>query len=499
MTSSAHTGRLGLAGLCLLLLATGCTTLPAPDSAQAECLRLYQQTERVLTASGARPSSPAAIRGFPYYRVNRFLAAFRQQELDQAATDYWLQQLGQQEQDSRQIALRGLSDAQRARLPYPVGQLNQTLAQCQQTLRQFDLAHPERLAQLRQRAVVADDYVTAARIVGLYPLFSIPVRAGIKNLHAEFRQRFALPLEQLPVLGEVLRYQPEQAPPAPQTASVPLKRDQLGIPRPDPQQLQALLLRHAPVWEIDVAAAYDRPGRPVWRSPDGAQLVPAVDTSKALTFYYPSYSWWQGQPVLQLNYLIWFDQRPLEGPFDILGGALDGVLWRVTLGPDQQPLLYDSIHACGCYHLFFPTPALRLRATALQLPEPPLAAQTAPILHAGQQLVIRLASATHYLERVYAATETNSETTQTYQLLDYAALYQTPSDKSTNGKSASRNLFNAEGLVSGTERAERLLLWPLGVAEPGAMRERGRHAVAFVGRRHFDDADLLDTLFEPAD
>jgi hypothetical protein len=28
------------------------------------------------------------------------------------------------------------------------------------------------------------------------------------------------------------------------------------------------------------------------------------------------------------------------------------------------------------------------------------------------------------------------------------------------------------------------------------MRERGRHAIAFVGRRHFDDADLLDRLFE---
>jgi hypothetical protein len=29
------------------------------------------------------------------------------------------------------------------------------------------------------------------------------------------------------------------------------------------------------------------------------------------------------------------------------------------------------------------------------------------------------------------------------------------------------------------------------------MRERGRHATAFIGRRHFDDADLLDRLFEP--
>ena len=27
-------------------------------------------------------------------------------------------------------------------------------------------------------------------------------------------------------------------------------------------------------------------------------------------------------------------------------------------------------------------------------------------------------------------------------------------------------------------------------------RERGRQATAFLGRRHFDDADLLDALFE---
>jgi hypothetical protein len=29
------------------------------------------------------------------------------------------------------------------------------------------------------------------------------------------------------------------------------------------------------------------------------------------------------------------------------------------------------------------------------------------------------------------------------------------------------------------------------------MRQWGRHATAFVGRRHFDDADLLDRHFEP--
>jgi hypothetical protein len=37
-----------------------------------------------------------------------------------------------------------------------------------------------------------------------------------------------------------------------------------------------------------------------------------------------------------------------------------------------------------------------------------------------------------------------------------------------------------------------------GVPSAGAMRERGRHATAFIGRRHFDEATLLDNLFEPA-
>jgi len=27
----------------------------------------------------------------------------------------------------------------------------------------------------------------------------------------------------------------------------------------------------------------------------------------------------------------------------------------VTFAPDGEPLVYDSIHPCGCYHLFFPT------------------------------------------------------------------------------------------------------------------------------------------------
>ena len=50
-------------------------------------------------------------------------------------------------------------------------------------------------------------------------------------------------------------------------------------------------------------------------------------------------------------------------------------------------------------------------------------------------------------------------------------------------------------LVAGSERPERRLFWPMGIRSAGAMRQWGRHATAFVGRRHFDDADLLEKRF----
>ena len=58
-----------------------------------------------------------------------------------------------------------------------------------------------------------------------------------------------------------------------------------------------------------------------------------------------------------------------------------------------------------------------------------------------------------------------------------------------------RSYFGQHGIVQGSERAERFILWPMGVRSPGAMRAWGHHAVAFVGRRHFDDARLIESLF----
>jgi hypothetical protein len=55
--------------------------------------------------------------------------------------------------------------------------------------------------------------------------------------------------------------------------------------------------------------------------------------------------------------------------------------------------------------------------------------------------------------------------------------------------------FGRDGLVPGTERAERFVFWPMGIASAGAMRQWGRQPTAFIGRRHFDDADLFEKRF----
>ena len=58
-----------------------------------------------------------------------------------------------------------------------------------------------------------------------------------------------------------------------------------------------------------------------------------------------------------------------------------------------------------------------------------------------------------------------------------------------------RSMFNTAGLVDGSERGERMFLWPMGVASAGAMRQWGHHAISLAGKRHFDDPDLMKDLF----
>jgi hypothetical protein len=254
-----------------------------------------------------------------------------------------------------------------------------------------------------------------------------------------------------------------------------------------PAHAAQLLAWHAPVFEIELRGSHDRFGALAW--PEAGP--PRVDTAVPVVYQRVSHTRFGDRWLLQLTYTLWFPERPANSAFDLLAGALDGVMLRLTLDEQGRPLLVDTIHSCGCYHLFFPAATLRPRDGAPRFEEWLFAPAPLPALAPTQRLVVRLASATHYVMGLRTLPR-SAATDESYTVQAEDALRSLPTP---GGR---RSLYGPDGLVAGTERGERFLFWPMGIASAGAMRQWGHHATAFVGRRHFDDADLLERRFEPA-
>jgi hypothetical protein len=260
----------------------------------------------------------------------------------------------------------------------------------------------------------------------------------------------------------------------------------LSVPEPQADDLAGLIAANAPSFEVEIGGDFDRFGELRWLR---EAVVPAVDASKQVVYAHAARTLYRGQVLLQLVYTIWFPERPPREPGDLLAGALDGVVWRVTLSPEGEPLIYDTMHACGCFHMFFPTARAKALPAPSDLEEWAFVPRRLPGMSPGERPLVRIASRTHYVEDVSLVHGTDS--VSRYELRDYDELR---SLRRIEG--GHRSAFGPDGLVAGTERAERHFFWPMGIRSAGAMRQWGRHATAFVGRRHFDDADLFERRFE---
>lgn len=487
-----------------VLFLTGCiavdTRVTAPTSAAAtSCRDLYQKIDVVIEQASTRDYSSSRIQGFPYLRTTRLLASFSHELNDESLQwSAWIGHMAALDAKARSLELRNLpSSAIEGQKEILLEELNN----CREQLIKIDLMKLEQRARLRDMAHVPDDYVSWWRVLGLYPLTAPFVAVGISAWHRRTQDVFATPLALLPVTGKLVRWGPISPARTVMTdASLPNEsfnaqqiseilnhsRDPLGIPLPTVAELNQLFDKFAPIWEIDVVDENDRIGMIRWE--DG----PTVDLTRPTLYRKVSHTRLGNQVLLQLNYIVWFPARPGS---DIFAGKLDGINWRVTLGPDGEPWLYDAIHNCGCYHKFFLSNRLRLRK---DLPsgyfESPLLPQPAP---KQSPLVLRIAHRTHFIQRIYHDNAPSAQlpavpTSQPMIWKDYAGLRSLPADEGY------RSLFGKHGLIPRTERTERFLLWPMGIRSPGAMRQWGRHPTAFIGRRHFDDAFLIESLFEKA-
>jgi len=479
------------------------------------------------------------------------------------------------------------------------------LEDCRQVLMQADTSAAARQA-LRAAARVPDDYAPAWRALGLYPLTRLGFAAGIRAWQDRTREVFAQPLAGLPIEGALQRLRPAAAAAAGLTAVAGLPArlpaalqdpthpgghvhpadaaaptDLLGetshaehTQHADPSRgsghpggissahstlpsaaLRALLQRHAPLLEIDTTGAHDRVGPLAFV---GGRV--AVDlAAPPVAYVRQTQALLEGRLHRQLVYTFWFPRRPKAHALDLLGGELDALIWRVTLDDDGQALLYDSIHACGCYHLFFTTERMRPRPgrpagqgpldEGLFMPQAGALDQTQPVSAAppgaspshrtapagsppvsmtnglrepsvapstaasdAPRIVLRVQARTHYLQHVRWAAPEDASTPQpsrgeplpplAYGFVDEDTLRSLPvalapsTAATAPPRPAHRSVYDPQGLIPGSQRLERLLFWPMGIASAGQMRQWGRHATAFVGRRHFDDPRLLDRYFE---
>ena len=475
------------------LLVSGCATLDAPFNGHLaseapqvrDCAAWFRDLDARVQAAGVRDAQGVRPRGFPYLRANRILASLRPLA---AANDDALQALV-----DRMLALD--MEARRneiANLPSGEGpSLREALERtqrCGRLLGELDMAKPETRRALLERAAVPDDYRRSQRILGLYALTKLIFAEGVKRYEQETLAAF----QRSPAAPEgatLLRLAPPPGAPLSRgRVAIILARaasNPLGIPEPGESELEELFAAYAPSYEIAVKADYDRFGALRW-SREGA--APVVDGAQLAVYAHPAWTRYQDRVLLQLVYTIWFPERPPQSDGDILAGKLDGITWRVTLAPDGEPLVYDSIHPCGCFHLFFPTPRAQALPAPDSLEEWMFAPQALPRVADGERPLVRVASGTHYIERVTLVQ--GSDSLARYELRPYGEL------RSMQRLGPGRaSAFGPDALVPGTERPERFLFWPMGIASAGAMRQWGRQPTAFIGRRHFDDADLLEKRF----
>jgi hypothetical protein len=464
-------------------------TLGAADAQLRACAEWYQQLDGAVDAAGVRDASRARISGYPYLRVDRFTASFDAQAArDDAVFAAWFARARALDSDARSVEIDNLPAPALSALGADRAEARARTASCAAKLAAHDRADPAARRSMLEAAVVPDDYIEWQRIAGFYALSAVPFSYGVDRWHAEARAMFHATRDGAPPAAPLARYAPpaeaalDSAGVATLLAHAP--RDALGVPRFSADERERLFQTFAPLFELESGGAYDHPGALYW----GAQPAPQVDATWPTVYRRLAYTRYHGTVLVQLVYTIWFPERPGD---DILAGKLDGLVWRVTLTPQGAPLVYDTIHPCGCFHMFFPTALAVARPSPEPMIEWAFVPRTAPELAPPQHIALRVATRTHYLKGLEVATAAQAAQATRLAVADEDALRTL---RLAGG--GTRSLYGVDGLVAGSERPERDLFWPMGIESAGQMRQWGRHATAFVGRRHFDDADLIERRFD---
>lgn len=295
----------------------------------------------------------------------------------------------------------------------------------------------------------------------------------------------------------------------------PVRFEHARLYRPEPSASAAegragyLLARYAPilVQETDAAASYsddaNRLGAPRPTLDARGRKRVEVDTASPAMYAFLSEAIIDGRPCLQLNYAYWFPEHPkMAGLFDPEAGPIEGLTLRVTLNDADEPMLYETVYNCGCYHRVWPVEDLERRAREeFGGPARPGASALLKAIPRRIDLYVPASAPAPGPERpvIFSAAGSHrplaigresdigarvlSHETRTAELLPYATL--------ETGGPDGLGIFRADSLVAGADRPEAILLFPTGIYHAGTPRRRGAQLIHF-DQYDYDDPYLLD-------
>ncbi|WP_020406805.1 hypothetical protein [Hahella ganghwensis] len=459
--------------VCLLVL-SGCARQGYQDPelvASSECSNLWSEFQLQVIDAGVFEAQDWPLPKYPFLRVDRNASYLSRQGLSSQQQYRWLLQAYERGRFAREI--------ENAKLEQPMEL--ESLETCLRHVLPTLIDNRDFWNYVRQHPR-PDAYSTARRRVGLYPLFQpiVSWRVNVLNeqVSSTFQEyekddsatwhRYVFP--QRPEWDDIIKLFDES-----------VHQDELGLPKFSIPEENQLLAYYSPVIEQEYGHPHDRIGRPFrldghWSVNEQPELFTMVTTTR-----------WQGEWVPQLVYVWWYASRPKKHPFDILGGELDGLMWRVTLNWKGDVIFYDSVHPCGCYNKWFPAQEGIVFEGSSNTGE---ALSVLPVLSPGPEYrpVVRLNSEQHYVVGLEFEKAGQIKPGQSYQLSSYNELRQKPLGEDY--------LFGPDGIVPGTGRLEQLFIWNMGVVAAGSMRQWGHHATAFASRRHFDDPELFEHYFD---
>ncbi|MCX7060152.1 MAG: hypothetical protein NTZ11_04550 [Gammaproteobacteria bacterium] len=440
-----------------------------------DCRAKYAEMDARVDTAGVRDGSYYRVPGFPYFRTDRYVASFKDDVSDLNAVAGWTRRMREFDQEAREFEYRNLGMSEQE-----IGAWRYDLLTCGGGLANLELFEDANLAFLRKQVTPGSEYQAKATLRDAQQKAQQKVLAAHE---AEIRARFSRPLADAGRDGALKLWSVKPVEDLSLIAkgygkAIP---DELGVPALIDSQWRAFAEAQAPALWIETAGPRDQPGVPVV----GKDQAFTVDPAQPRLHYQITFTRHAGQPLTQINYFIWFAGR------DGNSGALDNLIWRVTLDAEARPLVYESVNASGRDHLWFAAqPLLARTAAGKPTDNPALFPQAEPI--AGP-VALRIAAGSHDLLRVVPlATAAASAGSAAYELRRYEDVFTlaTPDGKT-------RSLYDSSGVIRGVRDEQQAQLAANRLTAAGALHVLGRVPVSVAGSAHFDDAERLDQLLPP--